>query len=302
MTGRDEIAALRVQLEGGLGNQLFQYAAAHSAAIRLGCSLKVAVANGRGLISKETKRSFALSWLVPPVEVVGHDGPGRLVRRIARAYPRATPRGLFIECGFSYDRRILNIQPGTTLIGYFQSWRYFSDCEDDLRTQISRAAPRSSWFEETAHSLASIGQWTAVHIRRGDYTLKRNSTFHGLLGPAYYQSAVDEVRRHIPNGPLVVFSDEPSCASSVLHWLPDDVIVVRPVELNHPMESVMLMAGASAIITANSSFSWWGAWLAGPHVPVVCPATWFKGARYDEADLRPPSWTTVPSDFIAACP
>jgi hypothetical protein len=297
MTARDRAPSLRVQIEGGLGNQLFQYAAAHSAAIRLGCSLTVEVAGAAAFAFRGTPRDLAIEWLLPHGTVIGQSRPRGLVRRILRAYPRAAPRGLFIESGFSYDSRILTIRPGTTLIGYFQSWRYFADCEEAVRTGIHRAAPRSPWFDETARSLDALGDWTAMHVRRGDYTLARNAAFHGLLGPAYYRSAVEQVRRRIPHGPLVVFSDEPASALSALCELSEDVIIVRPTEDAHPMESIMLMSRASAVITANSSFSWWGAWLAGPDVPVVCPAAWFRGARHSEDDLRPPSWTTAPSDF-----
>lgn len=295
--------ALRIRLEGGLGNQLFQYAAARSGAARLGCPLEVAVI-GAPAAPNETPRDFALDWLVPRGALVAGDGPGRLARRLMRAFPRAVPKGSFVEAGFAYDPRILDIAPGTTLMGYFQSWRYFDDRADALRTEIARAAPRSAWLEETAQTLSSQGPWTAVHIRRGDYANARNAAFHGLLGPAYYARALEQVREHAPDcahGPIVVVSDEPAVASAML----TDTLhgrrltLVEPPPQSHPMESVMLMAQASAIVTANSSFSWWGAWLAGPAATVVSPGTWFRGARHDEGDLRPPSWMTAPSDFMS---
>jgi hypothetical protein len=297
MTERDRAPSLRIQIEGGLGNQLFQYAAAYCAAMRLGCSLTVEMAGATAIAFRGTSRDFAIEWLTRPDAVVRRSWHRGLARRVLRAFPRTASRGLFIESGFAYDSRILTIRPGTTLVGYFQSWRYFAGFEELLRNEIRSAAPRSPWFQETAGSLDASGDWTAVHVRRGDYALARNSAFHGLLGPAYYRSAVEQIRRHIPSGPLVLFSDEPTSALSALSEVSDEVIIVTPEQEAHPMESIMLMSRASAVITANSSFSWWGAWLAGPNVPVACPATWFRGARYDEADLRPPSWITAASDF-----
>lgn len=293
--------ALRIRLEGGLGNQLFQYAAARAAAARLGCPLEVAVI-GAPATPNETPRDFALDWLVPPVALVAGDGPGRLARRLMRAFPRAVPKGNFVEAGFAYDPRILEIAPGTTLMGYFQSWRYFDDCASELRAEIVQAAPSSAWFDETAASLAALGPWTAVHIRRGDYANARNAAFHGLLGRGYYATALEQVRRHVPEGPIVIFSDEPTVARAMLTDAtgPWELVLVTPPPSSHPMESVMLMGRASAIVSANSSFSWWGAWLAGPAATVVTPAPWFKGAGHDERDLRPPSWLTAPADFLPA--
>lgn len=297
MTARDRSEPLRIQLVGGLGNQLFQYAAARAAALQLGCTLEVEVVIADQEVPGQTPREFALQWLVPPDGIVGGVRSSRLVQRLMRTFPRAVPRGTFVEAGFPYDPRILAIRPGTTLIGYFQSWRYFADCADLVRSELLQSAPRSPWFDDTAAELADLGDWTSVHIRRGDYTTPRNGAFHGLLGAAYYRTAIAEVSRHLPLGPLVVFSDEPESALSILQDTSLNVVLVQPPEDAHPMESIRLMAGASAIITANSSFSWWGAWLADPDVPVVCPNRWFKGAKHDERDLRPTSWLSVPADF-----
>lgn len=299
MSVRDRTEPLRIQLAGGLGNQLFQYAAAHAAALRLGCTLEVEVVISDTGAPDQNSRAFALQWLVPNDRVVVGVRPVRLVRRLMRTFPRAVPPGTFVEAGFPYDARILAIRPGTTLIGYFQSWRYFADCADLMRSELLQSAPRSPWFDDTAAELADLGDWTSVHIRRGDYTTARNSAFHGLLGAAYYRAAIVEVSRILPHGPLVVFSDEPESALSILQDTSRNVVLVQPPEDAHPMESIRLIAGASAIITANSSFSWWGAWLAGPDTPVVCPSRWFNGAGHDERDLRPSSWSTAPADFTA---
>lgn len=297
MTARDRSEPLRIQLVGGLGNQLFQYAAARAAALRLGCTLEVEVVMADPAAPGQTSRAFALQWLVPDDGIVGGVRPVRLIRRLMRTFPRAVLPGTFVEAGFPYDPRILAIRPGTTLIGYFQSWRYFADCADLVRSELLRSAPRSPWFDDTAAQLADLGDWASVHVRRGDYTTARNGAFHGILSAEYYRAAIADVSRHLPHGPLVVFSDEPESALSILQDTSRNVVLVQPPEDAHPMESISLMAGASAIITANSSFSWWGAWLAGPDVPVVCPNRWFKGAKYDERDLRPASWLSVPADF-----
>jgi hypothetical protein len=298
---RTEVA-ITVRLMGGLGNQLFQYAAARATALRLECPLYVDASNRSKAAQNKDSRNFALEWLVPPGDLVGgsHRMPGRLRRQLIHAVPQATPRGIFIESGFAYDPRLLDVQPGTTLFGYFQSWRYFADFATELRNEIVQAAPRSAWFDDTIDSLSSLGDWTAVHIRRGDYTTARNEAFHGLLGPQYYQRAIEATGECVPDGPVVVFSDDPQYALTILEDCRREVIVLHPPDQSHPMESIALMARASAVITANSSFSWWGAWLAGPSVSVVCPSDWFRGASHDEADLRPPPWTMAPSDFVAA--
>jgi len=290
---------ITVKLVGGLGNQLFQYAAARGAAARLECPVFVDVAGLARVGPNDTPREFALGWLLDAKQIID-SGTEHGVRRWSAALRRRMPSlsmgRTFQQQGFAYDDRFAQLQRGAILSGYFQSWRYFANVQDELRAQILSSAPVSPWFTETSERLRALGPWTAVHVRRGDYLQARNSAYHGLLGHAYYQRALAAVQTS--GQPVVLFSDEPQAASELLGPVADHVIVIDAPSGVHEAESIALMSTAPAIVTANSSFSWWGAWLADPATTtVVCPSPWLDQADLDERDLRPRSWLTVDAGF-----
>lgn len=295
---------ITVRLRGGLGNQLFQYAAGVAVADRLDCPLFVETAELAAVLPGDTPRSFELDWLVDPAHVLVGSPPGvsrRLLRRAVRRLSLPMGSRRFAEASFAYDDRIDAVEPGTTLDGYFQSWRYFETIEGHLRTSLREAIPRSPWGTEIEEELSAGGPWIAVHVRRGDYLKPHNSAFHGLLGESYYRAALAHLTRRGLDHRIVVFSDEPDAARDLLGARTSRVEVVRPPTDSNPAESILLMSRAQAVVTANSSFSWWAAWLADPAAStIVCPVPWLSQAAADESDLRPPGWVTVDAGFTFA--
>ena len=283
---------------GGLGNQLFGYACGKATAARLTCPLYVDVGAFAHQPAGETPRTFELGWLIEAGQVQeSTPGPprSRLLRAAQRHLPLLAPPDQFTERSFAYDERIEDVRAGTTLNGYFQSWRYFDSIADELRASIAAATPHSTWFDSQRVDLAGQGPWTAIHVRRGDYTLTKNAKYHGLLGPDYYRTALATLRDKGVEGTLAVFSDDVEAARELLGDDSNNAHFIEPPTGTHPMESIALMSGAGAIITANSSFSWWGAWLANPtSTTVIAPVPWFTGAGYDERDLCPPQWVRLP--------
>jgi len=293
-------AGITSRLIGGLGNQLFQYAAGRAVASRLACPLFVDTSPLARVGEQDTVREFALEWLVDPDQVIdsGAAPAGRLVSALRRRIPALSGGREFLQQGFAYDPRIAEVKAGAILSGYFQSWRYFSSIEDELRQDVLAHVPQSDWQQRTSDHLRSLGPWIALHVRRGDYLLARNASFHGLLGPDYYARALDALRATGVGGRLVLFSDDPAAASAMLGELATDAVLIEPGPHAHAMESISLIAQAPAIVTANSSFSWWGGWLADPqHTTVICPEPWLHEAGLDEHDLRPVQWLTVDAGF-----
>ncbi|MDO8733467.1 MAG: alpha-1,2-fucosyltransferase [Actinomycetota bacterium] len=290
---------ITANLVGGLGNQLFQYAAARGAAGRLECPMFVDVATLARLNPNDTLREFALGWLLDPAQVVDSGTAaesGRWSAALRRRLPGISVGRTFQQQGFAYDPRFEKLHRGAILSGYFQSWRYSANVQDQLRQDILNRIPHSAWFDETTDLLNSLGPWIAVHVRRGDYLQARNSAYHGLLGLSYYARALARLRNS--GEPVVIFSDEPEAARAFLGPLAAQALVVDSPPQAHEAESIELMSQASAVVTANSSFSWWGAWLADPATTtVVCPTPWLDQAGLDEHDLRPPQWITIDSSF-----
>lgn len=203
-----------------------------------------------------------------------------------------TRQSHIIEKNYNFNPEILALHDNVYLDGYWQSEKYFSDIEPAIRREFSfRIQPtpeNRQWFERI-HSCES----TSIHIRRGDYvTLPEANAFHGLCSPEYYQSAVQQIRRQIKNPVFFVFSDD-------IAWAMDNLrfdVEINFVDINSPekgYEDMRLMSACNHHIIANSSFSWWGAWLGDYPDKIVCtPKRWFN-AQIDTSDNIPSSWLKI---------
>ncbi len=295
-TGRFAIC----ELTGGLGNQLFQYAAARGLCVREARALYFAWHLHRG----DTHRRFMLDVFrlgagVGPVPLgrtrlcwLGLRSPLRN-RKAGPLWTRARCRLERLgERDFAYQP-LASVAPGVVLEGYFQSWRYFEEVQSQLRAELQlRHAPQG----RNAALLRQMGDENAIclHVRRGDYAADpATAAYHGLLGSAYYRAAIEELGAAARGGTFYVFSDEPAWARANLET-GGRTVVVDHNSVDEPWEDMRLMAGCRHFVIANSSLSWWGAWLAAsPDKRVIAPRRWFQGAAHDTKDLCPPTWVRL---------
>jgi hypothetical protein len=163
----------------------------------------------------------------------------------------------------------LNHPDDVSLVGHMQSERYFAHCADYLRELFAMDDDKAKV------------PYTAVHVRMGDY----GSSYHPICPYDYYGSAM-----HRMKGRFMVFSDEPERAWKMLKPLlgPDDVLFHGDTR-----QAFRRMKKCHAHIIANSTFSWWAAWLAGGEV--IAPSEWFgpDAAHLDTLDIYPNSWTVI---------
>lgn len=288
----DRTPGITGYLRGGLGNQMFIAAAAMEQCRRLGVPLLL----DTSFLTMRPQHNGDISVLDHGGEMVASAPrwlriePSRLAGLHLPAW--ATAR-VFTEASFAYDARIEHIKPRTTLNGYFQSWRYFQGCADELRTRFSEVRQPSEWYERTRDELGALGPWVGLHVRLGDYLDPVVAQRHGVVGAEYVERAVDVVRSLGHGGEVVLFSDDPERARGLHPALARAHVVVAPRE-SHPIESMVLMSRASALVIANSSFSWWAGYLGHrPGRPVICPRPWFGSLRLDTRDLLLPEWITV---------
>jgi hypothetical protein len=301
-----------VSLNGGLGNQMFQYAAGKALAERHGVELALDLGGFR----KHALRSFLLHRLrVPEAEpaVAAECGvekpPTRFVRglwqqRIYRVLGRvglprvALSANSYYEPFFHHDAAFEALGPQTSLFGYFQSERYFASIAKPLRDWFS---PREPFAEAASGVLARIEGSRlpiSVHVRRGDYLNRRTAGIHGILGESYYSKAVGRLECAVgQEAELFVFSDDPAAAEQVLNFLPKSRLIHVCGDPARPWEDMALMARCRHHVIANSSFSWWGAWLnRAPDKIVIAPRAWFTPSvlrKRNTADLYPPGWLVV---------
>lgn len=284
-------ATVTVHSMGGLGNQLFIYAAGLAAARAAGAWLRVDI----GPHAVRVDRPFMLEALGFPAEYVdlGLTAPRYGLRGQLRR------GGLRQGCSFRekslrFDPVVLKQPPGSCLFGFFQSARYVEPVAELMRAHLARLEGLTSVEVRATCKQLSRSRAIVLHVRRGDYTQAGVRNWHGLAGIHYYQRAVGNLRRMGFDGPLYVISDEVEKAIVELADVgPVSTVTEQPLG---SVDELLLMMRAPALVTANSSFSWWAAWGGdSPSRPVVCPRPWFADVSLDSRDLLAPHWLTLDS-------
>ena len=303
---------ITVSLIGGLGNQMFQYAAGKALAERHGVRLCLDVSGFRDY----ALRSFLLDRLLVPEAVVSSEQAevpqkvganfvrAKWKRRIDRLLGRAGLPKLapspqeYREPHFHYDPAFEALGPETSLFGYFQSERYFGSIAGGLREWFMPREPLGGAGADMLARIESSRLPISVHVRRGDYLNPGTAEFHGILAEPYYRQALGRLEAGIgQEAELFVFSDEAAAAEQVLNFVPKSRLVHVCGDPERPWEDMALMARCRHHIIANSSFSWWGAWLnRSPEKIVVAPRAWFAPAELSKrntGDLYPAGWLVI---------
>jgi hypothetical protein len=196
------------------------------------------------------------------------------------------------ERAFTFQPKVLGQRPPAYLDGYWQSEKYFGDVADVIRKDftVKRApsAANAAWLDRIGATVS-----VSIHVRRGDYVTNADANkFHGTCGIDYYQRAVQMLSSRLGGRPeFFVFSDDPAWvrANLDLGSHPHHYVTNNDAQTNY--EDLRLMSSCRHHIIANSTFSWWGAWLnASPDKVVVAPRRWFRADEMDDRDLVPSGW------------
>jgi hypothetical protein len=284
-----------VRLAGGLGNQMFQYAAGRALSLRTGLPLVL----DRRHYNRPREHGYALGAF--PLADTAVE-PARLPplpreRPLAWFLERLTGRGLprREERGPGFDPAIAAITGPAWIDGYFQSERYFADHADTIRAELS---PPPATDEGNARWLAEITaepHAVSLHVRRGDYVSNaRFAARHGSCTPAYYERALAHVAGRMGADPVIfAFSDDPDWVRGNLR-LPAEIRVVDQNDAARNFQDLRLMSACRHHIIANSSFSWWGAWLnPNPDRIVAAPARWYADPAMSNPDIWAQGWDRI---------
>lgn len=200
-----------------------------------------------------------------------------------------SPR-LVKQTGPGFDETLLAPLTDVYLAGYWQSERYFADAADTIRADFQFTTPPDP---DNADHLKRIGaaQSISLHVRRGDYLLPEVLPRFGSPTAKYYSDAIDLIASKMGAEPVIyVFSDEPEWARDNL-VLPFETRVMAHNGPDKNYEDMRLMSACRHHVIANSSFSWWGAWLnPSPDKIVVAPKRWFIDPELDNPDIAPDTW------------
>lgn len=291
-----ETDSVVIRLVGGLGNQLFQYAAALALAMRQEKELLLDLS----AFQAYRLRSYQLDRLRIPQDIcpgaaLGGPVSASFAARVMRRLRGGTMLrdGVYREPHFHFDPAFFSLAGQEILLdGYFQSPRYFHGVETLLRDRFQPVAPltpmASSWAERIAASPFAV----SLHVRRGDYVTTA-AALHAALDQSFYDRAVALMQDLVgPQAEFFLFSDEPDFIAQAFAKLPRAHVVRSDPAAS--WEDMFLMARCQHHIIANSSYSWWGAWLNPNHTKrVIAPARWFtpdKLATCNVLDVYPDDW------------
>jgi hypothetical protein len=292
-----------VRLLGGMGNQMFQYAAARRLAHVLGAECQLDVSS----FDVYRRRPYALDAFLVKGEFAKREDVASLNPLLQRgAFGRLSlrikhrlglPRGwtvLFENSLRPLNNAVLNASGNVYLAGYWQSEKYFLDIEDTIRDDFRIAHELDENAREVAARIESC-ESVAVHIRRGEFINDPEaSRLHGTCSAAYYQRCFDYLAGRIGRVHLFVFAEDESWARKNLKIsFPAEYVPYRPE--NESWQNMRLMSLCRHHVLANSTFSWWGAWLGQRAGGIVlAPERWVQDDRYDTSDLIPSRWVKIP--------
>ena len=287
-------------LIGGLGNQLFIYFASqyYTAKTGINASLNLntigsgGTNHGRSILDFDLPGKFIVSKKRNQFSILA-----RIIRKIRVKIPflkKLCPQSskTYVSDVLGFDPLLLEVRPGTSVHGYFQSWRYFENFLTKSNRPIKLVNP-SEWYLDTLRLMNTINP-IVIHIRMGDYQPLRE-TF-GILSSGYYKYAIKSIDPH-ELSPIWVFSDDIDSARKILtHGEISNTTYICPPTLTSPSESMMLMSHADRIVIGNSTFSWWAATLGNKDKTVIYPKPWFRNSE-EPLGLFPSNWTPVESSW-----
>ena len=292
-----------VKLMGGLGNQMFQYAAARRLAYVNRAPLKLDLHWFDNVPKGDTTRKYGLHVFDCVQEVASESEvkslrgmdisrwPGA-IKRLLKSCRIEPDRYHVREKHYHFEHAILAYRGDASPDGFWKSPKYFDDVTDMVRNDFTFVRLPDSTTKRLLDQISSTDA-VSIHVRRGDYVSNAiTSQYHGLNTMEYYRSAIKRMLSLVPEPVFYVFSDD-------LQWVKNELQIdgeVVYVEHNNSddtsFEDMRLMSACKDHIIANSSFSWWGAWLnPSRSKTVIAPKMWFNETTgVNTRDLLPGDW------------
>lgn len=281
------------RLMGGFGNQLFQYAAGRALALDRKEQLYLDLSFLNAVSKGYTKRNFELDQIKHKAQIASEkelkdfDVSGLISRALNRVGLKEYK--VFYERGQNYQPEFEKLPENVLLNGYWQSEKYFSGIRKELEEEIS---PNYNFTELGRSMLEKISAThsIAIHVRRGDMlNLKSANDFHGICDISYYKKAIEKLKEKNSDLSYFVFSDDIKWCKEQFSFL-DKVNFAEEEQGKPSSQDLFIMSRCQHNIIANSSYSWWSAWLNKNKGVVIAPQNWFKDKNAQTRDLFPETW------------
>lgn len=293
------------KLMGGHSNQLFQYAIGRRLAKSLNTELVLDLSWFKDFANVDTPRHYELDCYPLAATIKENLSELRIIDpRQSVSYQEKLKRRMnigksiwmYYEDGPGFDPKALDLPNNSLLVGYWQTEKYFADIRHDLLKELEPSSPFSKKNKELIDKINdSESVW--MHIRRGDYvTNEAANKFHGVKDFEYYVQALDALVNSLPKDKRKKISI--FVCSNDIDWCKKNLIFPYPIsyiENELGSDDMRVAKYCKHDILANSSFSWWGAWLnKNPNKIIIAPKRWFENKKANESnDIIPDSWIRI---------
>lgn len=292
-----------IKLTGGIGNQMFQYALGRvlSKLNKTELYLDLSFYNNRNKI--DTPRNYELDIFQ---NIVAKNVSSNILNKFTRPNKlkllvnhyfklklQIYPKNWIKEDGHRYHPEVLRLRGDYLIDGYWQTEEYFKKYRRQILEDFSfpkKVSKKNKLILNQIKKKNSI----SIHVRRGDYvTSKKTNTYHGICSATYYKKAINLINKQVKDPWFVVFSDDLSWCKKYLLVPKNSLFVSHNIKKNS-FEDMRLMSLCKHNIIANSSFSWWGAWLnRSKNKIIIAPQKWFKGSSSSKNDIIPTNWKKI---------
>jgi len=288
------------RLHGGLGNQLFQYAAGRVLATLNHTTLLLDLSGLSNQPCSETPRKYELKhFTLGPTIFAGHESIPKICKYLAPLSRLYTPWRIHVQRGNEINAHFFKLPDQTYLLGYWQSYLYFQCISSQIFEELSPACTNMIQGTSLLDSIVACKYHSvALHVRRGDYVSSPSANFfHGVLPPSYYESAIHRLSESLEEPHFFIFSDDPHWCQQNLNLEGFNYSFVSQIQ-SSAWQDLLLMSYCHHHIIANSTFSWWSAWLAdqrfGFSRTVIAPSRWCVSPNMIKSDLLfPTHWLVI---------
>lgn len=289
-----------VYITGGLGNQLFQYAAGRALAVRQGSELKLDISgfekyklHDYSLDAFNIIENLAKAADVEPLIEKKKKGVKRKISFLKKMLSSGHGTHIKDDNAYEFKPYILNLKGDVYLDGYWQSEKYFKDVQDIIRKDLTVKEKIDGKNKEVADEIKN-SQSVSLHIRRGDYiTDEKTRALFDVCTMDYYGEAIRKITEKEGNVKLFIFSND-------IDWVKENLKTDREMyfvdhnKAGKNYEDLRLMSLCKNNIIANSSFSWWGAWLnENENKTVICPKIWIRSKKKKVKDILSDQWVKI---------
>lgn len=277
---------IEINLKGGLGNQMFQYATAKNLATKYKQKIVLNTEYFSNIPTGDVPRKYQLDIFNIDKDIIFKEK----INPIKKLWQKISLKFIKESVQINIASALLKLGISVHLNGYFQSEQYFKEIKDIILEEFTFKTELGTEAQKIKNMLEQ-SNGVALNIRRGDYLRPDYIKIYGTCTMEYYSKALEYIKTKVEKPLVCVFSDDPEWVKKEFKI---DNIIFAGNDILKDYEQMYLMTLCKHNIIANSSFAWWGAWLnKNPNKIVIGPKQWLVGKTADQLEILPKEWIQI---------